>query len=107
MFFAGNFLKAFKQMPAKPASEPAANAGSRLTADSQGELRRFGTSQWLTLRRGQLMFRAFFGAPPWARSSVVEHLTFNQGVAGSIPAGPTKFCDQRFIFWRQGWRRSR
>ena len=25
----------------------------------------------------------------WAASSVVEHLTFNQGVAGSIPARPT------------------
>ena len=24
-----------------------------------------------------------------ARSSVVEHVTFNHGVAGSIPAGPT------------------
>jgi hypothetical protein len=25
-----------------------------------------------------------------APSSVVEHLTFNQGVPGSIPGGPTK-----------------
>jgi hypothetical protein len=28
-------------------------------------------------------------ATVWARSSVVEHVTFNHGVAGSIPAGPT------------------
>ena len=26
-----------------------------------------------------------------ARSSVAEHVTFNHGVAGSIPAGPTNF----------------
>jgi hypothetical protein len=28
-----------------------------------------------------------------APSSVVEHLTFNQGVPGSIPGGPTTFSD--------------
>ena len=30
-----------------------------------------------------------------ARSSVVEHVTFNHGVAGSIPAGPTNAFDKQ------------
>jgi hypothetical protein len=33
--------------------------------------------------------RPLTSAAEWARSSAVEHLTFNQGVDGSIPSGLT------------------
>ena len=48
----------------------------------------------------------------WAASSVVEHLTFNQGVAGSIPARPTSnyrvfFDSTRSAFSQKGPNRVR
>ena len=58
-------------------------------ADGRHDCRAQGQTacKWLAVLFAYRLTR--YISTTWAASSVVEHLTFNQGVAGSIPARPT------------------